>query len=77
MDGESLRLIHESKTTILFNISRAKGEIKVDHSLREALENRRSKLINKLIAFKVYKKGDKHLFELTLSELETEYKRFQ
>ncbi len=49
----------------------------MDHSLREAVENRRNKLINKLIAFKVYKKGDKHLFELTLSELETEYKRFQ
>ena len=49
----------------------------MDHSLREAVENRRNKLINKLIAFNVYKKGDKHLFELTLSELETEYKRFQ
>ncbi|MCM2532353.1 Fur-regulated basic protein FbpA [Neobacillus pocheonensis] len=33
-------------------------------------------LIDKLIAFHVYKKDDKHLFELTLSELENDYRKF-
>ncbi|MGJ7923297.1 Fur-regulated basic protein FbpA [Neobacillus sp. LXY-4] len=45
--------------------------------LRNAVEKRRKKLIEKLIAFNVYKKEDKHLFELSLTELESEYRRFQ
>ena len=45
--------------------------------LRKAVEDRRKKLIDKLIAYKVYKKDDKHLFELSLTELEKEYKNFQ
>ncbi|MBV7504901.1 Fur-regulated basic protein FbpA [Bacillus sp. sid0103] len=45
--------------------------------LRKAVENKRKKLIEKLIAFNVYKKEDKHLFELSLTELENEYRRFQ
>ncbi|MEH7419404.1 Fur-regulated basic protein FbpA [Neobacillus drentensis] len=45
--------------------------------LRNAVENKRKKLIEKLIAFNVYKKEDKHLFELSLTELENEYKAFQ
>ncbi|WP_147532853.1 Fur-regulated basic protein FbpA [Bacillus marasmi] len=43
---------------------------------QNALENRRKKLIDKLIAFNVFKKEDKHLFELTLTELEQEYRQF-
>ncbi|MGG3470336.1 Fur-regulated basic protein FbpA [Neobacillus pocheonensis] len=45
--------------------------------LRKAVENKRKKLIDKLIAFNVYKKDDQHLFELSLTQLEDEYKRFQ
>ncbi|MEH7098266.1 Fur-regulated basic protein FbpA [Neobacillus vireti] len=45
--------------------------------LRDAVENKRKKLIDKLIAFNVYKKEDKHLFELSLTELENEYKAFK
>ncbi|NRD79163.1 Fur-regulated basic protein FbpA [Bacillus sp. BRMEA1] len=45
--------------------------------LQKAIENRRNKLIDKLIAFSVYKKEDKHLFELSLSELEDEYRKFK
>lgn len=43
---------------------------------RKAVEDRRKRLIDTLIAFDVYKKDDKHLFELTLSELENEYRKF-
>lgn len=43
---------------------------------RKSLEKRRKRLIDKLIAFDVYKKEDKHLFELSLTELEYEFKRF-
>jgi hypothetical protein len=43
---------------------------------RKSLEKRRKKLIDKLIAFDIYKTEDKHLFELSLTELEYEYKRF-
>ena len=45
--------------------------------LRKAVEDKRKRLIDKLIAFKVYRKEDKHLFELTLTVLENEYRRFQ
>lgn len=42
---------------------------------RKAVEKRRKSLIEKLIAFQEYKIDDKHVFELTLTELEHEYKR--
>ncbi|MHC8521962.1 Fur-regulated basic protein FbpA [Rossellomorea sp. H39__3] len=35
---------------------------------------RRNELINKLIVHKVYKKGERQLFELTLEELEEEFR---
>lgn len=43
--------------------------------LRKAVEDRRKTLIQTLLSFHVYKKEDKHLFELSLSELEREYKK--
>jgi len=45
--------------------------------LQEAIHNRRNELINKLIVHNIFKKGDKQLFELTLQELENEYKYLQ
>ncbi len=45
--------------------------------LRKAVENRRKKLINNLIAFKVYQREDPRLLNLTLTELEYEYSRLQ
>ncbi|GER65707.1 hypothetical protein BpJC7_02660 [Weizmannia acidilactici] len=42
-----------------------------------AAEKRRNELIDRLIAFHIYKKGGKHLFELTLHELEQEYRHIQ
>jgi hypothetical protein len=42
--------------------------------LRQAVQLKRSRLINKLIKSGVYKKNKKHLYELTLSDLEREYK---
>jgi hypothetical protein len=51
--------------------------IRVGNILRKAVENKRKKLIEKLIALNVYKKEDKNLFELSLTELENEYRRFQ
>ncbi|MEH7380373.1 Fur-regulated basic protein FbpA [Bacillus sp. JJ1533] len=38
--------------------------------LRDSFEKRRNELINKLLDLDQYKKDGKHLFELTLSELE-------
>ncbi|WP_317948623.1 Fur-regulated basic protein FbpA [Rossellomorea marisflavi] len=35
---------------------------------------RRNELINKLIMHKVYKKGERQLFELTIEELEEEFR---
>jgi|SRR3954454_21442946 hypothetical protein len=46
-----------------------KGVIRVRHTVKQ----RREKLINKLIAFDIFKKEDKQLFELTLSELQYMY----
>ena len=43
---------------------------------KSAIESKRAKIIDKLIALNVYKKEDKHLFELSLTELENEYKKF-
>lgn len=42
--------------------------------LREAIENRKAFIIKQLILRGIYKKDDKQLYELTLSELEIEYK---
>jgi hypothetical protein len=44
--------------------------------LRQAVENRKLELINKLIAFGVYKKDELHLFELSLTDLENEFSNF-
>jgi hypothetical protein len=44
--------------------------------IQSAVENRRKHIIDTLIAFNIYKKQDKHLFELSLTELESEYKTF-
>ncbi|MFZ7944872.1 Fur-regulated basic protein FbpA [Neobacillus sp. 19] len=41
------------------------------------VEKKRQKLINKLIFLNVYKKEDKMLYELPLSRLEHEYKRYK
>jgi hypothetical protein len=49
----------------------------MDNILRDAVEKRRQKLIRKLMNFDVYKVNQKHLFELTLTELEKEYKILQ
>lgn len=45
--------------------------------MRNSIENRRQKLIDKLIKYNLFNKQDKNLLELSLSELEFEYKRFQ
>jgi hypothetical protein len=50
-----------------------KGVVRV----RNTMEQRREKLINKLIAFGIFKKEDRQLFELTLSELEYTYRRIK
>jgi hypothetical protein len=42
--------------------------------LRSAVQLKKQNLINKLIKSGIYKKGNKHLYELTLSDLENEYK---
>ncbi|PFN80585.1 Fur-regulated basic protein FbpA [Bacillus sp. AFS076308] len=44
--------------------------------LRYAVQLKEKNLINKLIKFGIYKKNNKHLYELTLSELEKEYKLY-
>jgi hypothetical protein len=49
----------------------------VGNIFRKAVEDRRKILIDKLIAFNVYKKEDRHLFELSLTELENEYRKLQ
>lgn len=40
--------------------------------LRYAVQLKKKEVINKLIKQGIYKKNDKHLYELTLSELENE-----
>ncbi len=44
--------------------------------LRQAVENRRKELITKLMACGLDKKQEKHLFELSLNDLEIEYRNF-
>jgi hypothetical protein len=41
--------------------------------LRNAVQVKKQYLINKLIKSGIYKKNNKHLYELTLSDLEREY----
>lgn len=43
--------------------------------IRQAIEKRKKHLIGKLLSNGIYKKNDLHLFELTLTELEEEFKR--
>ncbi|WP_243387797.1 Fur-regulated basic protein FbpA [Bacillus kexueae] len=45
-------------------------------NLRIAIEKRKEYIIQKLIQFDIYKKGQKHLYELTLSELEDLYEKW-
>ncbi|MEH7245930.1 Fur-regulated basic protein FbpA [Neobacillus niacini] len=42
--------------------------------LRNAVQQRRQVLIDKLLKIGVFKKEDRHLYEWTLSDLEEEYK---
>lgn len=42
--------------------------------LRSAVQLKKQKLIDKLIKAGIYKKNNKHLYELTLTDLEKEYK---
>lgn len=45
--------------------------------MRNNDEKKRQKLINKLIFLNVYNKEDQQLYELSLSKLEYEYRRFK
>ncbi|WP_428911512.1 Fur-regulated basic protein FbpA [Niallia sp. Krafla_26] len=45
--------------------------------MRNSIEKRRQKLINKLIAFNMYKEEDQKLYQSSLSKLEFEYRKFQ
>jgi hypothetical protein len=45
--------------------------------MRNTIEQRRQKLINKLIKLNVYNKEDKKLYEMTLSKLQYEYNRYK
>lgn len=47
---------------------------KMGNLLRYAVQSKKKDLINKLIKQGIYKKNEKHLYELSLSELENEYK---
>ncbi|TGA97705.1 Fur-regulated basic protein FbpA [Sporolactobacillus shoreae] len=44
------------------------------NALRQTLESKRQELIDQLIDAEVFKKDGKQLFELTLQELESEYR---
>ena len=45
--------------------------------MRNNDEKKRQKLINKLIFLNVYKKEDQQLYELSLSKLENQYRRYK
>lgn len=51
------------------------GVYKMENLLGKTIESKRNYLINKLINAGIYKKKDSHLFELTLTDLEEEYKK--
>jgi hypothetical protein len=42
--------------------------------LRDAVKKKKQYLIDQLISLGIYKKGNKHLFEWSLCELEEEYR---
>lgn len=44
--------------------------------LRIAVEKRKNYIINYLIKSGIYKKNERHLFELTLTDLELEFKKW-
>lgn len=44
---------------------------------RCTIEERRNKMIDKLLAYNIYKVEDKQLYQLTLPELETVYLNYQ
>ncbi|WP_453993474.1 Fur-regulated basic protein FbpA [Bacillus nitroreducens] len=44
--------------------------------LRHAIQSKKEEMINTLIQHGIYKKNNKQLYELTLGELEDEYKIF-
>ncbi|MFC7394932.1 Fur-regulated basic protein FbpA [Scopulibacillus cellulosilyticus] len=49
-----------------------------DHVIRKkAIEKRRTALINELIQNGIYKKGEQHLYDLTLTDLEKEWRSLQ
>ncbi|MCO7124349.1 Fur-regulated basic protein FbpA [Sporolactobacillus shoreicorticis] len=45
------------------------------HSIQRKSNEYREQLIDQLISHRIYKKNGKHLFQLTLEELEQEYER--
>ncbi len=45
--------------------------------MRNSIEKRRQKLINKLVMFNIYKIEGKQLYEVSLSTLQSEYKKIQ
>ncbi|MCU9594553.1 Fur-regulated basic protein FbpA [Caldibacillus thermolactis] len=49
--------------------------MELTHQNRKTIAERKNKLINKLIAYNIYKKDGRHLYELSLFELEQEYKK--
>lgn len=54
-----------------------KGVFSMGDVTRKAMEERRQEIIDRLIVLDVYKKDDKHLFELTLTELDQAYKEVE
>jgi len=52
-----------------------KGEVQM--RTRNSVEKRREKLIDKLFGYSVFKINDKQLYELPLSILEREYRKYQ
>ncbi|MBO1001597.1 Fur-regulated basic protein FbpA [Pseudogracilibacillus auburnensis] len=46
------------------------------HIIQTTDKHRREILINKLIAFKIYKREDQHLYHMSLQELENKYQLF-
>ena len=53
-----------------------KGVVGVGDVCRKTVEDKRKTLIDILTVFNEYKKDDKYLSEMTLTELQNEYKRF-
>lgn len=49
----------------------------MNNTLRYAVQVKKEKLINKMIQSGIYKKNNKHLYELTLTDLEEEYKNME